>query len=147
MNQLSARHIEGYFGEHTGSLGDHCEAANAMPPVHNIKVKIKRAIESAVDDGCIHVTGSNEYAFSIDGEGQFIDHLISICTLNEKHDFLYDYVLDNADDKVVAEVCDYLMGNHNALDSITKDAALKIINSRDFSQSVTDALAARGLPF
>lgn len=130
---------------YTGSIERDCAAVATLPPKADIRAKIKAAIAYTVADNLIFRKGDNTFAFWIDGEGQFFNHLMSICTPAEKADFLYEWVLDGDTDYAV-EICDYLMGSHNPLHSIARSEALKLINHRFFEDAVADALAAQELP-
>jgi hypothetical protein len=121
-------------------------SSRAKAPKADLDSKIKAAIDAAVDDGLIYVTGSRDYAFSIDGEVQFYNQLVSLCTATEKADLLHEWIL-TGDQARAVEVVNYLMADFNPVKFIARDSATRIINHCLFSQSVTEALAARGLPF
>lgn len=104
----------------------------------SLEAKIKKAILFSVNDGCIVGNGEPEAwetSFAIDGEKQFYDYLLSICTAAEKTELLLDWVLGNGEESTCVTVCEYMMGKHNGLHSIAKDAAKRII---DFYQTTVD---------
>ncbi len=129
---------------YSGNLLEDCKAAR-----DDLTAKIKRAITAAVQDGAIIATGTNDdwsVGFAINGERAFFDALLSICTPGEKTDLLHEWILDNGDTATAEELCSYLMGQHNPLRSLAKDAANQIINHFLFDDHVSDALRAQELP-
>ena len=115
----------------------------------NLQSKIKLAITAAVQDGAIIATGTKHdwsIGFAIDGERCFYDNLISICTPGEKLDLLNDWILGNGDTSTAVEICGFLMGKHNCLDSIARDVASEIINHRNYFDHASDELIAQELP-
>jgi len=118
-----------------GNLKQDCAAVQ-----DNLKAKILRAIRYAVTDGAIIQDDDSDIRFALDGECQFFDHLLSICTAGEKCELIHEWVLHNGDTQIAVEICTYLMGKHNPLDSIAKEAATRIINhySRQTGEAVAD---------
>jgi len=104
----------------------------------SLDAKIKTAIQWSVADDLIVGNGDPdawETSFAIDGEKQFYDYLLSICTAAEKTELLLDWVLKNGDEETAVTVCEFMMGGHNSLHSIAKDAAKRIM---DHYQSTVD---------
>jgi hypothetical protein len=144
LSQNRGRNMNQHY---TGSIEQDCAAVMRSPaPKADLDSKIKAAIGYAVDDNLIYATSRHDYAFTIDGERQFYDLLASYCTATEKADLLHDWIL-TGDQVRAVEVVDYLMADFNPVKSIARDSATRIINHCLFSQCVTEALAARGLPF
>jgi len=134
---------------YTGSIAEDCKAVAALQPRDDLTIKIKRAITAAVQDGAIIATGTKHdwsIGFAIDGERCFYDNLISICTPGEKLDLLNDWILGNGDAGRAADVCEYLMGQHNTLRLIARDVASEIINHPNYFDHASDELIAQELP-
>lgn len=103
--------------------------------------KIRKAIIYTVNDGCIVDNGNPEAwetKFLIGGEDQFYNHLLSICTAAEKTELLLEWVLKNGDEETAVTVCEFMMGSHNGLHSIAKEAANRII--KHYQADVDEAL-------